>query len=98
MPDTQIGKARLGVLSHVVLLIRQKLKDAVKNDISIYYPYVVPDNITRADTLSYQVYGDTKYTWTIFLVNNCDWGLFCRFLYLLGFKNRSGSKCYVGYH
>jgi hypothetical protein len=46
------------------------LKDAVKKDISIYYPYVVPDNITRADTLSYLIYGDTKFTWTIYLVNN----------------------------
>jgi hypothetical protein len=52
------------------LLIRQKLKVAVKKDISIYYPYVIPDSITRADTLSYLIYGDTKFTWTIFLVNN----------------------------
>ena len=52
------------------LLIRQKLKDVVKKDVSIYYPYVIPDNITRADTLSYMIYGDTKFTWTIYLVNN----------------------------
>ena len=52
------------------LLIRQKLKDVVKKDVSIYYPYVIPDNITRADTLATQIYGDVKFTWTIFLVNN----------------------------
>jgi hypothetical protein len=52
------------------LLIRQKLKDAVKKDVSVYYPYVIPDNITRADILSQMIYGDTKFTWTIFLVNN----------------------------
>ena len=52
------------------LLIRQKLKDAVTKNISIYYPYIVPDSVTRPDTLSQIIYGDTRYTWTIFLVNN----------------------------
>ena len=77
------------------LLIRQKLKDAVKKDVSIYYPYVVPDSITRADTLSYLIYGDTKFTWTIYLVNNIidpiwEWpltpALFRKFL-----ENKYGS-------
>ena len=38
----------------VNLLIRQKIRDAVVDDISIYYPYVIPDSITRPDILSYQ--------------------------------------------
>ena len=53
----------------VNLLIRQKIRDAVVDDISIYYPYVVPDAITRPDILSFEVYGDVRYTWSIFLVN-----------------------------
>ena len=53
----------------VNLLIRQKIRDAVVDDISIYYPYVIPDFITRPDILSYEVYGDVKFTWSIFLVN-----------------------------
>ena len=53
----------------VNLLIRQKIRDAVVDDISIYYPFVIPDSITRPDILSYEVYGDVRYTWTIFTVN-----------------------------
>ena len=53
----------------VNLMIRQKLRDAVKGDLTIYYPYVIPEEIRRPDVLSFQTYGDTKFTWTIFLVN-----------------------------
>ena len=53
----------------VNLLIRSKLKDAVEDDVTVYYPYIVPEGM-RPDVLSYQYYGDTIYTWTIFLVNN----------------------------
>ena len=53
----------------VNLLVRNKIKDAVEDDITIYYPYIVPEGM-RPDVLSYQYYGDTMYTWTIFLVNN----------------------------
>ena len=53
----------------VNLMIRNKLRDAVENDVTIFYPYVVPEGM-RPDVLSYQYYGDTIYTWTIYLVNN----------------------------
>ena len=53
----------------VNLMIRNKLRDAVEDDITIYYPYIVPEGM-RPDVLSYQYYGDTIYTWTIYLVNN----------------------------
>ena len=53
----------------VNLMIRNKLRDAVENDVTVYYPYVIPEGM-RPDVLSYQYYGDTIYTWTIFLVNN----------------------------
>ena len=53
----------------VNLLIRNKLRDAVADDVSLYYPYVVPEGM-RPNVLSYQYYGDTIYTWTIYLVNN----------------------------
>ena len=52
------------------LLIRNKLREIVKGDISIYYPYVIPEEIRRPDVLSQNVYGDVSFTWTIFLVNN----------------------------
>ena len=52
------------------LLIRNKLREIVKGDISIYYPYVIPEEVRRPDVLSQNVYGDVSFTWTIFLVNN----------------------------
>ena len=53
----------------VNLLIRNKLKTAVENDVAIYYPYIVPEGM-RPDVLSFQYYGDTIYTWAIYLMNN----------------------------
>ena len=50
-------------------MIRNKLRDAVEDDVTVYYPYVVPEGM-RPDVLSYQYYGDTIYTWAIYLVNN----------------------------
>ena len=40
----------------------------IKDDITIYYPYVIPEEVKRPDILSYQIYGDVKFTWTIFLL------------------------------
>tara|TARA_B100001564_G_scaffold359013_1_gene379328 strand:- start:479 stop:1060 length:582 start_codon:yes stop_codon:yes gene_type:complete len=53
----------------VNLMIRNKLKTAIEDEITVYYPYVVPEGM-RPDVLAYQYYGDTIYTWTIYLVNN----------------------------
>ena len=53
----------------VNLMVRNKLKDAVETDVSAYYPYVVPEGM-RPDVLAHQYYGDTIYTWAIYLMNN----------------------------
>ena len=53
----------------VNLMIRNKLKTAVEDDVAIYYPYIVPEGM-RPDVLSFQYYGDTIYTWAIYLMNN----------------------------
>ena len=53
----------------VNLMVRNKIRDAVESDITIFYPYVVPEGM-RPDVLAYQYYGDTQYTWSILLVNN----------------------------
>ena len=53
----------------VNLMIRNKLKSTIEDDVTIFYPYIVPEGM-RPDVLSYQYYGDTIYTWTIYLVNN----------------------------
>ena len=51
------------------ILIRQKIRDAIEDDIVMYYPYII-DPETRPEILSYQLYGDVAYTWTIFYANN----------------------------
>ena len=53
----------------VNLMIRSKLKDTVEDDVTVYYPYTIPEGM-RPDVLASKYYGDTIYTWTIFLVNN----------------------------
>ena len=53
----------------VNLMIRINLKDAAVVDVTVFYPYVVPEGM-RPDVLAYQYYGSTIYTWTIYLVNN----------------------------
>ena len=53
----------------VNLMIRNKLKEAVEDDITEFYPYIIPEGM-RPDVLSHKYYGDTIYTWTIYLVNN----------------------------
>ena len=52
----------------VNLMVRNKIRDAVENDVTIFYPYIVPEDETRC--FDYQYYGDTQYTWSILLVNN----------------------------
>ena len=51
------------------IMVSQKLRDAIEDDVAMYYPYIIPPD-TRPDILSYQIYGDIAYTWTIFYVNN----------------------------
>ena len=50
-------------------MVRNKIRDFVESDVTIFYPYIVPEGM-RPDVLAYQYYGDTQYTWSILLVNN----------------------------
>ena len=51
------------------VLTRTKMKDVVGNDVVSYFPYNIPEN-ERPDTTSFKFYGDVKFTWLIFLINN----------------------------
>ena len=53
----------------VNLMVRNKIRDAVESDITIFCPYIVSEGM-RPDVLAYQYYGDTQYTWSVLLVNN----------------------------
>ena len=61
------------------IMIRSKIKTAVLDDIVAYFPYVIPE-AERPDVTAFKVYGDVKYTWLIFLINDIhdplfDWPL-----------------------
>ena len=61
------------------LMEKAKLKMMVKDDIVSYFPYSIMEG-ERPDHVSNEVYGDVKYTWLIFLINNIvdpiyDWPL-----------------------
>ena len=61
------------------LMERAKIKNVVLDDIIRYFPYSIKEN-QRPDHVSNEVYGDVKYTWLIFLINDIqdpiyDWPL-----------------------
>ena len=61
------------------LMEKAKLKGHVKDDIVAYFPYSIMEG-ERPDHVSKKTYGNVKYTWLIFLINDItdpiyDWPL-----------------------
>ena len=61
------------------LMLNAKIKSIIKNDIINYFSYSIPES-ERPDITSFKIYGDVKYTWLIFLINDIydpifDWPL-----------------------
>ena len=61
------------------LMANAKLRSIIKNDIINYFSYSIPES-ERPDITSFKIYGDVKYTWLIFLINEIydpifDWPL-----------------------
>jgi len=61
------------------IMLKAKIKSILKNDIINYFPYSIPES-ERPDITSFKIYGDVKYTWLIFLINDMhdplfDWPL-----------------------
>ena len=61
------------------LMEKAKLKGLVADDIVAYFPYSIMEG-ERPDHVSKKVYGNVKYTWLIFLINDIsdpiyDWPL-----------------------
>ena len=76
------------------LMERAKIKNVVLDDIIRYFPYSIKEN-QRPDHVSDEVYGDVKYTWLIFLINDItdpiyDWPLGTREFGAF-IKNKYGS-------
>ena len=61
------------------IMLKAKIKSILQNDIISYFPYSIPES-ERPDITSFKIYGDVKYTWLIFLINDIhdpifDWPL-----------------------
>ena len=61
------------------LMLNAKIKSIIKNDIINYFSYSIPES-ERPDITAFKIYGDVKYTWLIFLINEIydpifDWPL-----------------------
>ncbi len=61
------------------IMERAKIKNILANDIVNYFPYTIPES-ERPDVTSFKIYGDVKYTWLIFMINDIqdpifDWPL-----------------------
>ena len=61
------------------IMTRAKLRNVIMNDVVQYFPYSIPE-AERPDLTSFKVYGDVKFTWLIFLINDIldpiyDWPL-----------------------
>ena len=55
--------------SVINIMIRSKIKSMVLDNIVAYFPYTIPE-AERPDITAYKQYGDVKYTWLLFLINN----------------------------
>ena len=73
------GTKPVKVKTVINLMERPKIKNVILDDIIRYFPYSIKEN-QRPDHVSDEVYGDVKYTWLIFLINDItdpiyDWPL-----------------------
>ena len=64
------------------IMQRAKFRNVITNDIVQYFPYSIPE-AERPDITSFKIYGDVKFTWLIFLINDIhdpiyDWPLATR--------------------
>ena len=64
------------------IMTRAKLRNVITNDIVQYFPYSIPE-AERPDITSFKIYGDVKFTWLIFLINDIhdpiyDWPMATR--------------------
>ena len=88
------GRKPVKVKTVINLMKKAKLKGLVVDDIVSYYPYSIMEG-ERPDHVSEKIYGNVKYTWLIFLINNItdtiyDWPLATR-EFGAYIKNKYGS-------
>jgi len=73
------GSKPIKTKTAINIMVKAKVKNILKNDIVNYFPYSIPES-ERPDITSFKIYGDVKFTWLIFLINDIhdplfDWPL-----------------------
>ena len=76
------------------IMNRTKIKSVLEKDIVHFLPYSIPEN-ERPDVTAVKLYGDVKYTWLIFAINEIhdpiyDWPLGTR-EFISYIQNKYGS-------
>ena len=76
------------------IMNRTKIKTILEDEIVQFLPYSVPEN-ERPDVTAHKIYGDVKYTWLIFAINEIhdpiwDWPLGTR-EFISYIQNKYGS-------
>ena len=85
------------------IMERAKIRNIVLDDIVAYYPYSIKEGV-RPDNVAQEYYGDVKYTWLIFLINDIhdpiyDWPLNARdFVHFIKHKYGSITAAKNGIH
>ena len=57
------------------IMVKAKIRKLHTSSIVNYFPYTIPES-ERPDITAYKQYGDVKYTWLIFLINDIQDPLF----------------------
>ena len=57
------------------IMVKAKIKQILTSSIVNYFPYTIPES-ERPDVTAFKQYGDVKYTWLIFLINDIQDPLF----------------------
>ncbi len=69
------GSKPIKTKTAINIMVKAKIKSMLKQDILNYFPYSIPES-ERPDVTAFKVYGDVKYTWLIFLINDMQDPLF----------------------
>ena len=73
------GSKPIKTKTAINIMVKAKIKSIIQNHIINYFTYTIPES-ERPDITAFKIYGDVKYTWLIFLINNIhdplfDWPL-----------------------
>ena len=73
------GSKPIKTKTAINIMVKAKIKNIIQNDIINYFSYTIPES-ERPDITAFKIYGDVKFTWLIFLINDIhdplfDWPL-----------------------